>query len=85
MKRIARLYADGSFNVDSGDAIDLADAKHRLGTSQDDDDTELVEVEIRVIKSYGKPKLSIVTELSMRCPCCQEIIEMPIDEKDRTE
>jgi hypothetical protein len=59
--RFARLYNDGSYNV-STEAEDYARAKRLLSDSRDDDDVELVQVEIRVVQSFGKPKLTIVSE-----------------------
>ena len=57
-KRIARRYSDGSFNVSSSD--DLPRARQLLAMSKDDDDTELVEVDITITKSFGRPKLEVV-------------------------
>jgi hypothetical protein len=59
--RYARRYSDGSYNV-SSNAEDYARAKQLLTDSHDDDDVELVQVEFRVVKSFGKPKLTIVSE-----------------------
>lgn len=57
--RYARLYSDGSFNVaSSGEDRDAAVRK--ISGSTDDDDTQLVEVEIRVVASLGYPKLKLV-------------------------
>lgn len=62
MKRFARLYADGSINIDSGEAENLEQAKKRLGESKDDADTEIVEVEVKILKYYGKPKLEVIKQ-----------------------
>jgi hypothetical protein len=72
-RRFARLYSDGSFGVDDGSA-DLDTARKRLGMSQDDGDTELVEVEIKVVETHGTPKLKVVKERCITCPTCSEEI-----------
>ena len=58
-KRIARRYADGSFNVSTA-SEDLDRARQLLNESGDDDDTELVEVDIIITRSFGRPKLEVV-------------------------
>ncbi len=58
MRCIARQYNDGSMNVSSSD--DVERARQLLATSYDDDDVELIEVEVTVIRSFGKPKLEVV-------------------------
>ena len=57
--RYARLYSDGSFNVAS-DGEDQVAAVAKISGSTDDDDTQLVQVEIRVVASLGYPKLKAV-------------------------
>lgn len=61
--RYARLYDDGSYNV-SGEAEDFQRAKQLLSDSRDDDDVELVQVEIQVVKSFGRPKLQVIPQSS---------------------
>lgn len=56
--RIARLYSDGSFNVSSSD--DLEAGRRLISGSTDDADTELVEVDIVVMRNFGAPKLERV-------------------------
>jgi hypothetical protein len=58
-KRIARRYSDGSFNV-STESEDVDRARHLLNASSDDNDTELVEVDITITRSFGRPKLEVV-------------------------
>lgn len=83
--RFARLYGDGSLNVSHG-AQDLVEARRMLCDSADDDDVELVEVEVRVVRSHGRPKLRVVTQQSATCPCCGEVIWItPEDEMDHAE
>jgi hypothetical protein len=53
------MYSDGSFNVDRG-GEDEAIAIKRLSGSTDDDDTQLVEVEIRVIRRLYQKGLRVV-------------------------
>ncbi len=57
--RFARMYDDGSFNINRGDD-DEATAIRRLSGSEDDDDTQLVEVEIRVIRWIARKGLRVV-------------------------
>jgi len=77
-RRFARLYDDGSFNVDSG-AVNLEDARRRLGDSDDDDETEIVEVEITVIAHHGKKRLKVVKDDCIECPTCKE--QIPLEGK----
>jgi hypothetical protein len=65
--RYARRYSDGSFNVSAmEDDFDIA--RKRLSGSTDDDDTELVQVEIEIVRTFGQPKLELVP--SQVCACC---------------
>ncbi len=58
-RHFARLYNDGSLNVGrGGDAEDLA--IKRLSGSTDDDDTQLVEVEVRVVRWIARKGLTLV-------------------------
>ena len=57
--RIARMYDDGSFCINRGDD-DEATTIRRLSGSADDDDTQLVEVEIRVIRWISQKSLRVV-------------------------
>lgn len=77
-RRFAALYPDGSLGVEPA-GVDLEKARKRLMINSDDDDTELVEVEIRVVLSHSKPKLQRVTEHSATCPTCntEVFIEVP--------
>ncbi len=79
-KRYARLYPDGSFNVDSG-STDLDTAIKRLSGSTDDDETQIVEVDIKVIATHGAPKLKVVREKCITCPTCSE--EIYIEEETK--
>lgn len=78
-KRFAQLYSDGSLNV-SSEGDDLVRARNLLCDSSDDDDTELVEVEISVIRSYGQPKMKIVKEHSAICDLCHSTVYFNIEE-----
>jgi hypothetical protein len=77
-RRYARLYSDGSLGV-CPDGRDLVQAREELSGSTDDADTELVEVEMRIVQTFGKPKLQIVREHSAQCPTCgtEVYIEVP--------
>lgn len=72
-RRFALLYADGSINVYSGEA-DLETARKKLMHSYDDPDTELVEVDIKIMVSHGTPKLKLVKTACVTCPTCSEEI-----------
>jgi hypothetical protein len=58
-KRFARRYSDGSFNV-STESESADRAREPLDISSDDADTELVEVDIVITRSFGRPKLEIM-------------------------
>lgn len=77
-RRFAALYPDGSLGVEPH-GVDLEKARKRLMIGSDDDDTELVEVEVRVVQSHSKPKLQTATEHSASCPTChtEVFIEVP--------
>lgn len=71
-KRYAILFSDGSFSVsDEGD--DLDKAKKRLGCL-DEGESEYVQVEIKVIQTFGNPKLQTVKELSAICDTCNSTV-----------
>lgn len=80
-RRFARLYSDGSMNVDSGE-VDLETAKYRLGISMDDSDTEIVEVEIKIVRNHGKPHLHVASERYVTCPTCSEHIAIEQTESE---
>lgn len=71
--RYARLYDDGSLSVERG-GYDLETATRHLNASSDDDDTEMVQVHTRVVRTFGKPKLKIVKQHCVTCPTCSEEI-----------
>lgn len=78
--RFARLYSDGGMGIMPA-GTDFVEARRELIESHDDDDVELLEVEVTVIRSHGQPKLQVVREHSARCPCCGETVyvEVPSD------
>jgi hypothetical protein len=65
-RRYARLYSDGSYNV-CPEGQNHDQAIRLLSGSTDDDDTEIVLVDIIVVKRFGKPKLTVVADV---CPHC---------------
>ena len=71
-KRYAILYSDGSFNV-SNEGADLIEARKRLCFNPEEED-ELVQVEIKVIRTFSKPKLQIAKELSAICDTCHSTV-----------
>lgn len=85
-KRYARLYSDGALSVEQF-GVDQAEARRRL-CIDDDDDTELLEVEIVIVRSFGKPKLQVVKEHEAICPTCGEQFyvechNLPAEPRDR--
>lgn len=69
--RYARLYSDGSLGIERY-GVDELKARESLCVS-DDDDTQLLEVEIRIIRNLGKPKLQTVKDHEAECPVCGEV------------
>lgn len=66
-RRFATLYTDGSFGVHpEGSGMDKARNLMRY----DGEDVELVEVEIKMVNTFGKINLQKVTEHSALCPTC---------------
>lgn len=76
--RYARLYADGGIAVMPAGAS-WEEARRNLLDSSDDDDTELLEIEITVIRTHGRPKLRAASSYSACCPTCGEtvFVEVP--------
>jgi hypothetical protein len=72
-KRFALLYADGSISVLNADK-DLEQARKEFLASSDDDDTRIVEVDIKIVASHGTPKLQIIKAKCVTCPTCQDTI-----------
>ena len=71
--RFARVYPGGSMSVCPA-TYDFVDARDDLIGSSDDQDVELLEVEINVIRTHGRPKMQTVTEIVITCPTCGEVI-----------
>lgn len=69
--RYARLYSDGSLNVMPAGADFIASRKEMCG---EDPDTEMIEIEITVVRTHGRPHLREVTDRHIRCPTCGEEI-----------
>lgn len=67
-RRFGMLYSDGSMNI-CPDGADLVKARKELEGSSDDGDTELIEIEVKVMQTFG-PKEARVIERSVPCPCC---------------
>lgn len=71
-KRVAILYEGGSLNVHT--TADIEEAKRML-CYEPNEDQRLVEVEIIITKILDeKPKLNIITQDVIVCPCCGEHI-----------
>lgn len=77
--RFARLYADGGLNVEPPE-VDLETARKSFCDSSDDDDVEILEVEIVVVRRHGKPKLQAIRDTTCRCPTCGELVTIQQDE-----
>jgi hypothetical protein len=79
-KRFAILYSDGGFNV-LNQGHDLISAQKEGMWSHSDEDTKLVEVDIKVTKIFHEknPRFQVATEHSANCPCCgtEVFIEVP--------
>src|ERR1700748_2571626 len=69
--RFARLFPDGGLIV-MPPGTDWFQARRELIESYDDDNIEIIEIEITVVRSHGKPKLALVTEFPVSCPTCGE-------------
>ena len=75
--RFARYYQDGSLAVEPAD-VDFHAARRRLRAASDDDDVEILEVEVTVIRTHGRPKMQAVTTHSARCPTCGDIVSVEV-------
>lgn len=73
--RFARLWPDGSMSVERVD-MPIEEARAHLEAS--DPDVELLEIEVVVVRTHGKPRLHAVTEHSARCPCCGEMVSIEV-------
>lgn len=58
-KRFALLFNNGSLLVEP-ELLDIDEAKERLFRSSGDQDAELVQVEIKLVKSYGTRRMKII-------------------------
>lgn len=75
--RYARLYADGGLGVMPAGAS-WEEARRNLLDSSDDDDTELLEIEITVIRTHGRPKLRVARSHSVCCPTCGDVVHVEV-------
>ena len=71
--RFARVFEDGSMGLERA-GTDLIEARRRLCEGHDDPDVELIEVQVTVIRTHGKPKLRVVGNVFVTCPTCGEEI-----------
>lgn len=69
--RFARLYSDGTMGLERP-GMDFLQARKLLCDGHEDDETELLEVEITVIRTHGRPHIATVTEAWVECPTCGE-------------
>ena len=70
-KRYALIYTDGSMNVHADNSVTLTEARRMLGLSGDDPDTELVEIEVKVLQRFGPKEVEKMPEHSVACPVCK--------------
>jgi hypothetical protein len=75
--RFARLWPDGGMSVEPA-GMDFAEARERMRVAGDDDDVELLEIEITVIRTHGSPHVKAVGEHHATCPCCGEIVTIEV-------
>ena len=69
--RYARLWPDGEMAVMKA-GLAYEDAREEM--SREDPDVEMLEVEITVLRSHGRPQLNAVTSRCVHCPTCGENI-----------
>jgi len=79
--RFARFYPDGSMVVEPPD-VDLERARKSLADSSDDEDVEILEVEVTVVRRHGRPKLQAVRDHECLCPTCGERFQVSIPTGD---
>lgn len=71
--RFARLYGDGDMIImPAGMAFDAA-RKEMCG---EDPHVEMLEVEITVIRTHGRPHIRAMTDRHINCPTCGEEIHV---------
>lgn len=73
--RFARLWPDGSMGVEP---VNTTFEEARVRLEAVDPDVELLEIEVVVVRTHGKPRLQLVTEHSARCPCCGEVVSIEV-------
>lgn len=71
--RFARLYGDGSISVEPA-GTDFLLARKRLSEGNEDPDVKLLEIEVVVLRTHGRPHLKTVTSQVVTCPTCGEDI-----------
>ena len=79
MTRYARLFSDGSMSL-MPTGTDPIEARRELIEGHEDDDVELLEVDITMVRSLGKPKLQAVKGKHVMCPTCGEDIWVEIEQ-----
>lgn len=75
--RFARLYSDGGLGVEAA-GVPYEEARRRLTGSSDDDDVELLEIEITVVRNHGQPKIQLVRGTVVQCMTCGETMHVEI-------
>lgn len=73
--RFARVYGDGSIGVEPP-SVDFFTARKRLVDGRDDQDIEIVEIEMKVVRTYGRPLEYQYSERTVGCPTCGEEIQI---------
>ena len=77
--RFACLWEDGSMSVMPCDH-DYARAARELIGGTGDDEIELVEVEVTVLRSFGRPRMRLVQQ-HVECPTCGEHIAFDVEKE----
>lgn len=73
--RFARRYSDGTLSIERP-STDFFTARRSLVDGHDDDDVEILEVELRVVRSYGSPLQYQHQDRTVTCPTCGEEIRV---------
>lgn len=71
--RFARLFSDGSISIEPA-GTGFLEARKILCDRRDDPDTELLEIEISVVRTHGSPHIALIDDTLITCPTCGESI-----------
>ena len=71
--RYARLWPDGEMTVMKA-GMAFEDARETM--LREDPDVEMLEIEVLVLRSHGRPQLRAVASRCVDCPTCGESIHV---------